>query len=257
MLSTAIQILAFGLALLGVLGAAAATLLPNWKVSGGVWSGVMTPVTRMQGLWMDCVWYSSGVFSCTMKDSVLLLPACLQATRAAMALCCAVAPLGLCLASLGLKCTRWGGGPRAKGHTAAAGGGCLVLAGLLCLGPASWYTNDVVAAFLAADVPPGSRYRPGGALCVSFLSAGFLLGGGVVFCLSCPRPGTRRPDRARPAACRRGQGLKAEPENKIKRVRLQVKLQNPPEPERNHKGYPSPSRPPRDIRDRYCLQEYV
>uniref|UniRef100_A0AAQ4R153 Claudin n=1 Tax=Gasterosteus aculeatus aculeatus TaxID=481459 RepID=A0AAQ4R153_GASAC len=79
MLSTALQILAFALALLGVIGATVATLLPNWKVSVNVWGGVMTPMSRMQGLWVDCVWFSSGVFSCTVKSSLLSLPPCLQA----------------------------------------------------------------------------------------------------------------------------------------------------------------------------------
>ncbi|XP_068454877.1 claudin-20-like [Clinocottus analis] len=271
MLSTAIQILAFALALLGVLGATVATLLPNWKVSASVWSSVMAPVGRMQGLWMDCVWYSSGVFSCTVKHSVLSLPACLQTTRAAMVLSCTVASFGLCLAALGLKCTRWGGSRRAKGHTAIAAGGCFVLASFLCLVPASWYTNEVITAFLTTDLPDSSKYQPGGALCVTFLSAGFLLAGGVIFCLSCPGKRTRRPNRAdpeRPEACRgnrRGRSPRAEnppPENRQnKTVRLQLdseERQNPPEPERDRKVYLSPSKPPlKDGKGRYSRQEYV
>uniref|UniRef100_A0A4W6DZJ0 Claudin n=1 Tax=Lates calcarifer TaxID=8187 RepID=A0A4W6DZJ0_LATCA len=184
MLSAAIQILAFALALLGVLGATVATLLPNWKVSTNVWSSIMTPISQMQGLWMDCVWYSSGVFSCTMKNSMLSLPAYLQTTRAAMVLSCMVATFGLCLASLG------------KGHTAIAAGGCFILASFLCLVPASWFTNEVITAFLTTDLPESSKYQPGGALCVTFISAGFLLAGGVIFCLSCPGKRTRRPDYA-------------------------------------------------------------
>lgn len=191
MLSTALQVLAFALALLGTLGGTVATLLPNWAVSAESWSGSMSPVQQMQGLWLDCVWFSSGVFSCAAKTSALSLPAHLQATRAAMVLSSLVAALGLCLASLGLKCTRWGGGRRAKGHTAVAAGGCFVLAGLLCLAPASWFASEVVGAFLASDLPASSKYQPGGALCVTFVSAGFLLAGGVIFCMSCPGAGTR------------------------------------------------------------------
>ncbi|XP_075872581.1 claudin-20-like [Nelusetta ayraudi] len=191
MLSTALQVLAFALALLGALGGAVATLLPNWAVSAESWSGSMSPVQQMQGLWLDCVWFSSGVFSCAAKTSALSLPAHLQATRAAMVLSCLVAALGLCLAALGLKCTRWGGGRRAKGHTAVAAGGCFVLAGLLCLAPASWFASEVVGAFLASDLPASSKYQPGGALCVTFVSAGFLLAGGVIFCMSCPGGGPR------------------------------------------------------------------
>lgn len=245
MLSTALQILAFALALLGVIGATVATLLPNWKVSVNVWGGVMTPMSRMQGLWVDCVWFSSGVFSCTVKSSLLSLPPCLQATRAAMVLCCLLASFGLCLASLGLKCTRWGGSRRAKGHTAIAAGGCFVLASALGLGPASWYTNEVIAAFLATD---GSKYQPGGALCVTFLSAGFLLAAGVIFCLSCPGKRTGRTELPSP----RG------PPPKKTMWNTRVRLQRPPEPEQHWKGCTSPCRPPhKDLKDSYSLQEYV
>ncbi|XP_022620629.1 claudin-20-like [Seriola dumerili] len=279
MLSTAVQILAFALALLGVLGATVATLLPNWKVSINVWSNIMTPISQMQGLWMDCVWYSSGVFSCTMKNSVLSLPAYLQTTRAAMVLSCMVAAFGLCLASLGLKCTRWGGSHRAKGHTAIAAGGCFILASFLCLVPASWFTNEVITAFLTTDLPDSSKYQPGGALCVTFISAGFLLAGGVIFCLSCPGKRTRRPDYTsssnpdRPVLYHDGQRrreLRTEREQPKKRqnktVQLQMKckvkqekaLQEKPEKDQEQRLYSSPSKlPQKDIKDSYSLQEYV
>ncbi|CAL8317187.1 unnamed protein product [Boreogadus saida] len=153
MLSSALQILAFALALLGVLGATVATLSPNWKVSADVGANIMTAVSQMQGLWMDCTWYTTGVFSCSLKHSVLALPAHLQAARTSMVLSCMAGSLGLCLAALGLKCTRWGGGRRAKAHTAVAAGGCFVFAGVLCLVPASWFTSEVITAFLDASVP--------------------------------------------------------------------------------------------------------
>lgn len=267
MLSAAVQILAFVLALLGVLGATVATMLPNWKVSMNVWSSVMTPISQMQGLWMDCVWYSSGVFSCTMKNSLLSLPAYLQSMRAAMVLCCLLAGFGLCLASLGLKCTRWGGSHRAKGRTAIAAGGCFILASLLCLVPASWFTNEVITAFLTTDLPDSSKYQPGGALCVTFISAGFLLAAGVIFCLSCPGKRSRRPEYGGSSSDpdeRRRQVLPEEYEHKPKArrqksVRLQTdELKQEEEPKVEQEVYTSPSKvPQKDIRDSYSLQEYV
>ncbi|XP_066533151.1 claudin-20 [Hoplias malabaricus] len=185
--SSTMQMLAFVLALLGVLGATVATLLPNWKVSADVGSNIMTAISQMQGLWMDCTWYSTGVFSCTLKYSVLALPAYLQTARTTMVLSCMLATLGLCLAALGLKCTHWGGSHRSKGHTAIAAGACFVIAGVLCLVPASWFTNEVITTFLDSKVPQSSKYEPGGAVYVAFVSAGFFLAGGVIFCLSCPR----------------------------------------------------------------------
>ncbi|XP_073349619.1 claudin-20-like isoform X2 [Pagrus major] len=251
MLSAAIQILAFALALLGVLGTTVATLLPNWKVSINAWSSVMTPISQMQGLWMDCVWYSSGVFSCTMKNSMLSLPAYLQTTRAAMVLSCLVAAFGLCLASLGLKCTRWGGSHRAKGHTAIAAGGCFVLASFLCLVPASWFTNEVITAFLTTDLPDSSKYQPGGALCVTFISAGFLLAGGVIFCLSCPGKRTGRPDYDSPADPDRLLMHRCEQRRRV----LQTESMQPKN--RQNKKVHLQMDPPKDIKDSYSLQEYV
>lgn len=185
MASTGTQIFGFVLALLGILGATVATLLPNWKVSADVGSSIITVISQMQGLWMDCTWYSTGMFSCTLKYSVLALPAYLQTARTTMVLSCVLAALGLCLASLGLKCTHWGGGRRAKRHAALAAGVCFVASGFLCLVPASWYTNEVIASFLDASVPESNKFEPGGAVYVAFVSSGLLFTGGFIFCLSC------------------------------------------------------------------------
>ncbi|XP_071400418.1 claudin-20-like isoform X2 [Centroberyx affinis] len=279
MLSSAVQILAFALALLGVLGATVATLLPNWKVSADVGSNIMTAMSQMQGLWMDCTWYSTGVFSCTLKYSVLSLPAYLQTARTAMVLSCMTASLGLCLASLGLKCTRWGGSHRAKGHTAIAAGGCFVLASVLCLVPASWFTNEVITSFLDANVPESGKYEPGGAVYVTFISAGFLLAGGVIFCLSCPGKRTGQLDYASSSTDpdklvqqRREEKEEEEEEERerpknsqSKTVQLQtddVEQEKPPQDkpqqDQEQQQYYSPSKlPPKDIKAGYSLQDYV
>ncbi|XP_023664387.1 claudin-20 [Paramormyrops kingsleyae] len=190
MASAGMQIFGFILALLGIFGATVSTLLPNWKVSADVGSNIITAISQMQGLWMDCTWYSTGMFSCTLKYSVLALPAYLQTARTSMVLSCVLASLGLCLASLGLKCTRWGGGRQSKRHTAIASGGCFIVAGLLCLVPASWFTNEVITSFLDSSVPESNKFEPGGAVYVAFVSSGFLFVGGSIFCMSCP--GKRR-----------------------------------------------------------------
>lgn len=258
MLSTAVQILAFALALLGVVGSAVATLLPNWKVSSSSWSSLVAPVWRMQGLWVDCVCYASAAFSCTLKPSLLALPASLLTTRAAMLLCCVLGLLGLCLASLGLKCTRWGGSRRAKGHTAVAAGACLVLASVLCLLPASWFTKQVMGEFLSTDLPESRRFQPGGALCLTFISAGFLLAGGVMLCMSCPGRGSSRPAADSSADPRDGVPVQ-------QRDRRRPELQTEPRREERMSGglvqkkpeQPPPRLAPKDVKDSYSRQEYV
>lgn len=238
MLPGSVQILAFVLALLGLLGALVATLLPSWTVSTPPRPGLPPPPPwRMQGLWMDCVSPLPGVFSCSVKPSPLTLPASLQITRASMVLCCLAAAFGLCLAALGLKCTKWGGGRRAKGHTAVAGGGFLVLAAFLCLGPASWFTFEVVAAFLKR--PDGRRLQPGGALGLAFCASGFLLAGGVILCLSCPGLESRRPDH---------------PSNEDQDWFL-VLQRRPPPPQKERKEAEVP--PPKQLSEKYSRHEYV
>ncbi|KAJ0061103.1 hypothetical protein NL108_007823 [Boleophthalmus pectinirostris] len=247
MLSTAVQILAFALALLGLVGVTVATVLPNWKVSVTGWTSLMTPISHMQGLWMDCNFYSSGVFSCTVKTSMLSLPAYLQLTRIAMVLSALVTGLGLCLASLGLKCTRWGGSRRAKAHTAMAAGACFVLSSVSCLVPASWFTNEIITAFLTAEVPESSRYQPGGALCLTFVSAGFLLASGVIFCLSCPKNTTTRPNGERKIVSIRGTQTEC-----AKAVRIQEDVEHR-ENAKEVKEQPEQ----KEVKDSYSLQEYV
>ncbi|KAK1792913.1 hypothetical protein P4O66_001639 [Electrophorus voltai] len=244
MASTGTQIFAFVLALLGILGATVATLLPNWKVSADVGSNIITAISQMQGLWMDCTWYSTGMFSCTLKYSVLALPAYLQTARTTMVLSCVLAALGLCLASLGLKCTRWGGGRRAKRHAALAAGACFLASGFLCLVPASWYTNEVIVTFLDANVPESNKFEPGGAVYVAFISAGFLFVGGAIFCLSC-------------SGKRHGpQDLVLLPPDKLLLQQQQQQLlQAPPPQDPLQHQYCSLS--PLDNKTGYSLQDYV
>ncbi|XP_062857086.1 claudin-20 [Trichomycterus rosablanca] len=262
--SSTMQIFAFVLALLGVLGATTATLLPNWKVSISMGSNIMSAISQMQGLWMDCTWYSSGVFSCTLKYSVLALPAYLQTARTTMVLSCLLATLGLWLAALGLKCTHWGGSQSSKVQTAISAGACFVLAGVLCLVPASWFTNEVINTFMDSKVPPSGKYEPGGAVYVAFVSAGFFLAGGVIFCLSCPRKrdvatncGSSNNDKQQKQE-RREQQSQTEPsmqdqEQHHKENPAQEKLKLEQEQQCN-----SPSRKcPQSAKVHYSLQDYV
>ncbi|KAL2081988.1 hypothetical protein ACEWY4_021806 [Coilia grayii] len=243
MLSSALQILAFALALLGLFGATVATLLPNWKVSADQGPNIITAITQMQGLWMDCTWWSTGVFSCTLKYSVLALPAYVLTARTTMVLSCMMATLGLCLAALGLKCTRWGGSYHAKGHTAIAAGACFVAAGVLCLVPASWFTNEVITAFLDARVPESSKYEPGGAVYVAFVSSGFFLAAGVIFCLSCPGKreaeldsGSSHPSKALQKQQQQPQPNQGPPEQ----VSREQQTQSPPEQHEQQSPPPPP-----------------
>ncbi|XP_061234507.1 claudin-20 [Neopsephotus bourkii] len=185
MASASLQFFAFILALFGVFGDITATLLPNWKVNADVGSNIITAITQMQGLWMDCTWYSTGMFSCTLKYSVLSLPIYIQAARTTMVLSCILSAFGICITTVGMKCTKLGGDTDSKSHACFAGGVCFILAGISGLVPTSWYTREIISNFLDQTIPESSKHEPGGAVYTGFISAGFLLTAGVIFCTSC------------------------------------------------------------------------
>ncbi|NXM92247.1 CLD14 protein, partial [Oenanthe oenanthe] len=80
----ALELLGFSLGLLGLAGTLAATILPHWWRSAHVGANIITAVAYAKGLWMECVWHSTGVCQCQAHRSQLALPAGLRAARAMM-----------------------------------------------------------------------------------------------------------------------------------------------------------------------------
>lgn len=185
MASEGLQLLAFTLALSGASGGLTATLLPNWKVNVDMGSNILTAMVRLHGLWMDCTWYSTGMFSCTLKYSILALPTHVQAARAAMVLACILSALGLCTSVVGMKCTRLGGDRQTKRQASFAAGVFFLCAGFTSFVPTVWYTKEIVANFLDLTIPESNKYEPGGALYIGFISAMLLFSSGIIFCTSC------------------------------------------------------------------------
>lgn len=187
MASVGLQILAFVVALMGECAAIAATLLPNWKVNADTGANIITAVIQMQGLWMDCTWYSTGMFSCTVKYSILSLPVYIQTVRTTMVLSCILSTLGICISLAGMKCTKLGGDRQSKSNIAFAGGTCFLLAGIFGMISVSWYMKEIVSSFLDPSIPESGKHEPGGAVYVGFISAGLHFLAGAVFCASCSK----------------------------------------------------------------------
>lgn len=78
MASMAVQLLGFFLGLLGFAGTVVATLLPHWRSTAYVGSNIITATAYMKGLWMECVWHSTGIYQCELYRSLLALPRDLQ-----------------------------------------------------------------------------------------------------------------------------------------------------------------------------------
>lgn len=74
----AVQLLGFFLGLLGFAGTVVATLLPHWRSTAYVGANIITATAYMKGLWMECVWHSTGIYQCELYRSLLALPHDLQ-----------------------------------------------------------------------------------------------------------------------------------------------------------------------------------
>ncbi|NWI82787.1 CLD14 protein, partial [Dryoscopus gambensis] len=199
MASWALELLGFSLSLLGLIGTLIATILPHWWRSAHVGTNIITAVAYVKGLWMECVWHSTGVYQCQAHRSQLALPADLRAARAMMVISCLLSVLAAGVAVVGMRCTRC-----AEGSPVAAG--------LLCLVPVSWSTNDIVMDFYNPTLPAGMKYEIGQALYLGFVSSALTMLGGALLCASClgneppfpPRSGTGPPPSSRPLSASKG-----------------------------------------------------
>ncbi|XP_006030445.1 claudin-14 [Alligator sinensis] len=173
MASMAVQLLGFFLSLFGLMGTLIATILPHWWRTAHVGTNIITAVAYVEGLWMECVWHSTGIYQCQVHRSQLALPRDLQAARAMMVVSCVLSTLGCVVSVIGMKCTRCAKEASVKNSIAVCGGIFFILAGLICLVPISWTTNDVVTDF----------YNP--MLYLGFVSASLTILGGALLCTSC------------------------------------------------------------------------
>lgn len=182
------QMLASVLCLVGWAGAIISCLLPMWRVTAFVGATIVTSQTIWEGIWMTCVMESTGLVQCKPYESMLALSADLQAARALVVLAIAVGGLGLILAFIGGKCTRFLDEERnsVKGKVAIAAGAVLVATGVLLLIPTSWAAGAIVSTFYSTSID-AQRREIGGCLYIGWgASILLILGGGLFISSACP-----------------------------------------------------------------------
>lgn len=186
MASAALELMGFFLGLFGMLGTLVATVLPYWQISAHVGSNIVTAVVNMRGLWMECVYQSTGAFQCETYNSMLALPADLQASRALMVISLVLSILAIVVAVLGMQCTLClEGSGAAKGRAAGTGGGLFLTGGFLSLIPVAWTTHEVVQTFYRPNLPSSMKYELGECLYAGLASALISMLGGALLCASC------------------------------------------------------------------------
>ncbi|XP_051959608.1 claudin-14-like [Xyrauchen texanus] len=200
----ALELMGFFLGIFGMFGTLVATLLPYWATSAHIGANIVTAVVNMKGLWMECVYQSTGAFQCETYNSILGLTADLQAARAMMVISIMFSVLALAVSTIGMQCTVCMDGSSVKSKVAGAGGSLFLLAGLLSLIPVSWKTYEVVQTFYTNNMPPSLKFEIGDCLYVGLASSLMsMLGGGLLSASCCDDldgdRGTRRnypyPDR--------------------------------------------------------------
>ncbi|XP_061538471.1 claudin-8-like [Phycodurus eques] len=168
--------------LLGLIGAAAVTGMPMWKVTAFIGENIVVMETRWEGLWMNCYRQANIRMQCKVYDSLLFLPAELQAARGLMCCSLALSGLGLLVATPGLRCTScFRGNDRVKAATLAVAGGMQLLASVCVFVPVSWTGHVIIRDFYNPLLIDAQRRELGDALYIGWVTGALLFSSGLLF----------------------------------------------------------------------------
>ncbi|XP_063791664.1 claudin-2 [Pseudophryne corroboree] len=186
MTSVGVQMMGYFMAVLGLIGAVIATLLPEWKVSSYVGASIVTAVGFNKGLWMECAVFSTGITQCDIYNSMLGLPQEIQAAQALMITSCVLSSLATLFTVFGMKCTIFNQDNPGKDKLAVTGGAVFIMGGVICLVPVCWNLHSILQDFYNPLLPDAQRYEIGTGLYIGIMSSIFSVFGGAILCASCP-----------------------------------------------------------------------
>lgn len=188
MASQGIHLLGSGLALLGWVGVLLSCIIPSWRVTSFVGATIVTSQITWEGIWMTCVVQSTGQMQCDPYESMLALKSELKAAQVLIVGSLLTGSLGLILAFIGGKCTRFldYSSGTAKGRVATAAGVALIISAMLCLIPVTWVAVSVIQNFYNPQIIDAQRRENGSAIYIGWgASTLLLLGGGMLCSTSC------------------------------------------------------------------------
>ncbi|KAJ0059251.1 hypothetical protein NL108_011286 [Boleophthalmus pectinirostris] len=185
-MSTAIEATGFAMCLISWLITGAALTNDYWKIST-VSGSVIISQRQFENLWHACAENSAGIAECRDFESLLGLPAHIQACRALMIVALLFGLGGMIVALLGVKCIKIGSATdQSKAKMAATGGIVSALGGLCTLIAASWYAYRVVQDFYD-PFTGGIKFEMGTGLYMAWAGAALDLLGGALLCSACKR----------------------------------------------------------------------
>ncbi|NXA35357.1 CLD4 protein, partial [Eudromia elegans] len=174
------------LATLGWLGTILTCALPMWRVTAFIGSNIVVAQVFWEGLWMSCVYESTGQMQCKSYDSLLDLTSDLQAARALVITSIIVGFCAFLTSVAGADCTRYVEDKDAKMRISTVAGVIFIMAGIALLIPVSWSANTIVSNFYNPMVPQALKRELGAALYIGWASSALLVFGGGILCCSWP-----------------------------------------------------------------------
>lgn len=186
MAALGLEILGISLSVLGWILSIVSCTLPMWRVSAFIGSNIITAQVYWEGIWMSCVFQSTGQMQCKVYDSILALPQDLQAARALTIVTIVLSVLALLVAIVGAKCTNCIEDEAAKARVMIISGVIFITAAITQLVPVSWSANTIVREFYSPVVPEAKKMEIGASLYLGWGAAAMLLVGGSILCCSCP-----------------------------------------------------------------------
>ncbi|XP_056586416.1 claudin 3d [Triplophysa dalaica] len=181
-----LEIVGVSLSVLGWILSIVCCALPMWRVSAFIGNNIVTAQVYWEGIWMSCVFQSTGQMQCKVYDSMLALPADLQAARALVVVSIIVGILALLVSVVGAKCTNCIEDEATKARVMIISGTAFITAAVLQLIPVSWSANTVVREFYSPVVPESQKMEIGSSLYLGWAAAALLMVGGSILCCSCP-----------------------------------------------------------------------
>lgn len=176
------EIAAMCVGLIGLIGAAATTGMPMWKVTAFIGENIIVMETRWEGLWMNCYRQANIRMQCKVYDSLLFLPPELQAARGLM--CCSVAlsGLGLLVGLAGMRCIScFRGNDWAKTIFLLVAGGMQLMACICVFIPVSWTGHVIIRDFYNPLLIDAQRRELGEALYIGWVTGAFLFASAMLF----------------------------------------------------------------------------
>ncbi|XP_029931029.1 claudin 15-like a [Myripristis murdjan] len=185
-MSTAVEVVGFLMCIASWLITGAALANDYWKVST-VSGSVIISQRQYENLWHSCAENSAGIAECRDFESLLALPAHVQACRALMILSLLLGLGCIIVSLLGLKCIKIGSATeQSKAKIAVTGGILSILSGLCTMVAVSWYASRVVEDFNNPFFG-GVKFELGTGLFMGWGAACLGILGGALLCCACKR----------------------------------------------------------------------